>query len=291
MNIRQFRVSRRSVTILTVLIGTVSLAIGAHAALYKRAAETTKAVAVSAAGDAVKGAAKLALVIGNGHYPDANAPLTQSINDARALSAALRHDGFDVDMVEDAGKADLRQAVDRLKSKIRSDSTVMLFFAGYGVQAGRKSYMIPVDAAIWKESDVRRDGTSIESVLEMMKQRGARAKLVVVDASRRNPYERRFRSYSHGLAPINVPDNALILSSATPGKVVDDVTGQNSLLVTELLNNLNSQATGAEAIFSKTRAAVSQASAGQQVPSVASSLLDDVHFRPEVQATTAKAGS
>ena len=291
MNIRQFRVSRRSVTILTVLIGTVSLAIGAHAALYKRAAETTKAVAVSAAGDAVKGAAKLALVIGNGHYPDANAPLTQSINDARALSAALRHDGFDVDMVEDAGKADLRQAVDRLKSKIRSDSTVMLFFAGYGVQAGRKSYMIPVDAAIWKESDVRRDGTSIESVLEMMKQRGARAKLVVVDASRRNPYERRFRSYSHGLAPINVPDNALILSSATPGKVVDDGTGQNSLLVTELLNNLNSQATGAEAIFSKTRAAVSQASAGQQVPSVASSLLDDVHFRPEVQATTAKAGS
>jgi uncharacterized caspase-like protein len=291
MNIRQFRVSRRSVTILTVLIGTVSLAIGAHAALYKRAAETTKAVAVSAAGDAVKGAAKLALVIGNGHYPDANAPLTQSINDARALSAALRHDGFDVDMVEDAGKADLRQAVDRLKSKIRSDSTVMLFFAGYGVQAGRQSYMIPVDAAIWKESDVRRDGTSIESVLEMMKQRGARAKLVVVDASRRNPYERRFRSYSHGLAPIYVPDNALILSSATPGKVVDDVTGQNSLLVTELLNNLNSQATGAEAIFNKTRAAVSQASAGQQVPSVASSLLDDVHFRPEVQATTAKAGS
>ena len=291
MNIRQFRVSRRSVTILTVLIGTVSLAIGAHAALYKRAAETTKAVAVSAAGDSVKGAAKLALVIGNGHYPDANAPLTQSISDARALSAALRHDGFDVDMVEDAGKADLRQAVDRLKSKIRSDSTVMLFFAGYGVQAGRKSYMIPVDAAIWKESDVRRDGTSIESVLEMMKQRGARAKLVVVDASRRNPYERRFRSYSHGLAPINVPDNALILSSATPGKVVDDGTGQNSLLVTELLNNLNSQATGAEAIFNKTRAAVSQASAGQQVPSVASSLLDDVHFRPEVQATTAKAGS
>lgn len=291
MNIRQFRVSRRSVTILTVLIGTVSLAIGAHAALYKRAAETTKAVAVSAAGDSVKGAAKLALVIGNGHYPDANAPLTQSINDARALSAALRHDGFDVDMVEDAGKADLRQAVDRLKSKIRSDSTVMLFFAGYGVQAGRQSYMIPVDAAIWKESDVRRDGTSIESVLEMMKQRGARAKLVVVDASRRNPYERRFRSYSHGLAPINVPDNALILSSATPGKVVDDVTGQNSLLVTELLNNLNLQATGAEAIFNKTRAAVSQASAGQQVPSVASSLLDDVHFRPEVQATTAKAGS
>ena len=43
----------------------------------------------------------------------------------------------------------------------------MLFFGGYGVQAGRESYMIPVDAAIWKEADVRRDGVSVESVLDV----------------------------------------------------------------------------------------------------------------------------
>ena len=55
----------------------------------------------------------------------------------------------------------------------------MLFFGGYGVQVGRESYMIPVDAAIWKESDVRRDGLSIESVLDVMKEQGACAKLVV----------------------------------------------------------------------------------------------------------------
>src|ERR1700688_2403526 len=99
--------------------------------------------------------------------------------------------------------------------------------------------MIPVDAAIWKESDVRRDGISVESVLDVMKEQGARAKLVVVDASRRNPYERRFRTFSHGLAPINAPDNALILTSATPGKVAYDSTGANSVLVSELLTNLN----------------------------------------------------
>ena len=49
----------------------------------------------------------------------------------------------------------------------------MLFFGGYGVQAGRESYMIPVDAAIWKEADVRRDGVSVESVLDAMKEKGA----------------------------------------------------------------------------------------------------------------------
>ena len=133
----------------------------------------------------------------------------------------------------------MHRAIGRLKSKIRPDTVVMLFFGGYGVQVGRESYMIPVDAAIWKEADVRRQGVSIESVLEAMKEQGARAKLVVVDASRRNPYERRFRAYSHGLAPINAPDNALILTSATPGKVADDSNGANSVLMSELLANLN----------------------------------------------------
>jgi uncharacterized caspase-like protein len=154
----------------------------------------------------------------------------------------------------------------------------MLFFGGYGVQVGRESYMIPVDAVIWKEADVRRQGVSVEQVLEVMKEQGARAKLAVVDASRRNPYERRFRAYSHGLAPINAPDNALILSSATPGKVADDSSDQHSVLMAELLRNLNAQAGGIEGVFNKTRVAISRASDGEQVPSVSSSLLEDVRL-------------
>jgi hypothetical protein len=118
-----------------------------------------------------------------------------------------------------------------------------------------------------------------------MKERGARAKLVVLDASRRNPYERRFRSYSHGLAPINVPNNALVLSSNTPGKVGDDTTSQHSVLVTELLNELDTQVS-AEGVFNKTRIAVSRVSNGEQMPSVSSSLLEDVGFSPSENSIT-----
>lgn len=290
MNVRQLRISRRSITIAAALVGMVSLAIGAHAALNKRALDAAKAIATEQGNDAAGNKAqKIALVIGNGHYPDANAPLAQPINDARALTAQLRRNGFDVDVVEDASRDDMNRAVDRLKAKVSKDSVVMLFFGGYGVQAGRESYMIPVDAAIWKESDVRRQGVSVESVLEAIKEKGARAKLVVVDASRRNPYERRFRAFSHGLAPINAPDNALILTSATPGKVADDSKGHHSVLMTELLNNLNAQVagvSGVESLFNKTRVAISRASDGEQVPSVSSSLLEDVSF-----ATTERAGS
>jgi hypothetical protein len=111
-----------------------------------------------------------------------------------------------------------------------------------------------------------------------MKEQGAGPRLVVIDASRRNPYERRFRTFSRGLASINVPDNALILTSAAPGKVADDAKGQHSVLMAELLTNLNAQATGAEAVFNKTRVAIARSSNGEQVPSVSSSLVADVQL-------------
>jgi uncharacterized caspase-like protein len=288
MNLWQISISRRSLTIAAVLVTTVSLGLGAHAALNKRALDAARAIASAPGEAATPKGSKIALVIGNGHYPDAHAPLAQPINDARALTAKLRSSGFDVDVVEDASKDDMRRAVSRLQSRVTPDSVVMLFFGGYGVQAGRESYMIPVDAKIWKESDVRRDGVSIESVLDAVSEKGARAKLVVLDASRRNPYERRFRAFSHGLAPIAAPDNAVILTSATPGKVADDSRGANSVLMTELLKELTPQLAGVESAFNKTRIAISRASEGEQVPSVSSSLQEDIGF---TVAASDKAGS
>jgi len=49
------------------------------------------------------------------------------------------------------------------------------------------------------------------------------------------------------------------------------------VLVTQLLNEFDTQVS-AEAIFKKTRIAVSRISNGEQMPSVSSSLLEDVGF-------------
>src|ERR1700759_5760622 len=126
MNLRKLDISRRSIALTGTLIGPVSLAIGAHAALNMRVLDAAKAVSTDQVTGSVGQTSRLALVIGNGHYPDANAPLTQSINDARALSSSLRKNGFDVDMVEDASKDDMVRAVNRLKSRIKHDTVVML---------------------------------------------------------------------------------------------------------------------------------------------------------------------
>jgi uncharacterized caspase-like protein len=277
MPFAQVGVSRRSIEVGTALVALVSLAIGAHAALNKRT-DTAKPIAARVEQQRADGPDRVALVIGNGRYPDAAAPLAQPINDARAMTAALRRDGFEVDVVEDAGKDDMKRAVERLRERVKPQTVVMLYFGGYGIQAGRESYMLPVDATIWKESDVRREGVSVESVLAMMSDRGAQAKLVVLDASRRNPYERRFRGYSHGLGAINAPANALILSSATPGRVADDTKSENSVLVSELLANMSAGSASAETMFGRTRSAVSRASLGEQVPSVSSSLTGDIYL-------------
>jgi hypothetical protein len=282
MNLFGLGISRRSLAIAAVLVGTVSLAIGAHAALNKRALDAARVASAEQADAAGKRTSRIALVIGNSHYPDASLPLTQPVNDARALTAALRHEGFDVDVIEDATRDDITRAVTRLKSKVRPDSVVMLFFGGYGIQVGRESYMIPVDAVIWKEGDVRREAVSVESVLDAAREFGAAAKVVVLDASRRNPYERRFRTFSHGLAPISLPDNALLLTSALPGAVADDSAGENSVLVSELLTHINDReadkAKAAEAIFNQTRVAIARASNGEQVPSVSSTLMEEISF-------------
>src|SRR5947207_3307175 len=223
MNFRQLGISRRTMVLgAAVFAGLVSAGIGADAALDKLTPDLLGAVRSARAptGSIGERQSRLALVVGNSRYPDASAPLAQPINDARALSTALRNDGFDVDLLEDATRDDLVRAVARIKPKVQSDTVVMLYFGGYGVQSAGETFMIPVDATIWKENDVRHDGVSIEWVLDEVKERGARAKLVVVDASRRNPYERRFRSFSRGLAPVNATDNTLILSSAAADKVI-----------------------------------------------------------------------
>src|SRR5205085_3387706 len=136
MNFRQISISGRSIAIAAALFGMVSLALGAHAALNKRSLAAADALAVEQTAATASRPSRIALVIGNGHYPDANAPLTQSINDARALTSALREDGFDVDVVEDATLDDMNRAIARLTSRVQPDSVVMLFFGGYAIQAG-----------------------------------------------------------------------------------------------------------------------------------------------------------
>ncbi|NVO17725.1 MAG: caspase family protein [Rhodoplanes sp.] len=229
---------------------------------------------------------RVALVIGNSTYPDDNRPLPQPLKDARAVAEELRRAGFDVSTGEDLSKQKLRAALDAFKAKIRPGSAALLFFSGYAIQTAKQSYIIPVDAQIWTEGEVRRDGVSIESILTDMNSSGATVKVVIIDGARRNPFERRFRGFSAGLASLNAPAGTLAMYSAATDKVANDSDGENSLFVTELLKEMRSPGLNAEAIFNNTRMGVSRASKNEQVPWVSSSLVEEFHFSRSPATTT-----
>src|ERR1700728_2494705 len=230
--------------------------------------------------DADSHAERFALVIGNAKYPDAEAPLKEPINDARDVADELKRDGFSVEVGENLTGDGMRRAFDHLYGRIKPGSVVLLFFSGFGVQSARQSYMIPVDAQIWTEPDVRRDGFSLETVLGEINNRGAGVKIALIDASRRNPFERRFRSFSAGLAPVIAPNGTLVMYSAALSSVVSDNGSDRSMFVQELLKEIRVPDLMAEETLNRTRVGVTRASRSEQVPWISSSLAEDFSFIP-----------
>jgi lipoprotein NlpI len=223
---------------------------------------------------------RFALVIGNAKYPDADAPLKEPINDARDVADELKRDGFAVEIGENLTGDGMRRAFDKLYGKIKPGSVALVFFSGFGIQSARQSYMLPIDAQIWTESDVRRDGFSLETVLGELNTRGAGVKIALIDASRRNPFERRFRSFSAGLTPVIAPNGTLVMYSAALASVVSDAGGDHSLFVQELLKEIRVPDLMAEETLNRTKMGVTRASRGEQVPWISSSLAEDFSFSP-----------
>jgi lipoprotein NlpI len=223
---------------------------------------------------------RFALIIGNAKYPDADAPLKEPLNDARDVADELKRDGFSVEIGENLTGDGMRRAFDKLYGKIKPGSVALVFFSGFGIQSARQSYMLPVDAQIWTESDVRRDGISLETVLGELNTRGAGVKIALIDASRRNPFERRFRSFSAGLTPVIAPNGTLVMYSAALASVVSDAGGEHSLFVQELLKEIRVPDLMAEETLNRTKMGVTRASRGEQVPWISSSLAEDFSFIP-----------
>ena len=224
---------------------------------------------------------RLALVIGNGAYRDA--PLRNPVNDARALAAKLSALGFDVMKGENLGQRDMNRLVARFGERLAGHDVGMFFFAGHGIQIRGKNYLVPVDAQISSENSVRAEAVDVDAVLDQLS--SSPLNVVILDACRNNPFERRFRSLSVGLAQMDAPKGTLIAYATAPGKVARDGDGANSIYTTALLKLLDEPGLPLETVFKRVRAEVAQLTSDNQVPWEASSLTGDFFFAsPAAQA-------
>ncbi len=234
---------------------------------------------------------RLALVIGNGAYREA--PLKNPVNDARALANKLRTLGFEVMLGENLGQRDMNRLVARFGERLAGHDVGMFFFAGHGIQIKGKNYLIPIDAQIASENSARAEAVDVDTILDQLSP--SPLNVVILDACRNNPFERRFRGVSGGLAQMEAPKGTLIAYATAPGKVALDGDGANSTYTTALLKVLGEPGLPVETVFKRVRGEVVQMTGDMQVPWEASSLTGDFFFAtrslPAKPAASTSSGS
>jgi uncharacterized caspase-like protein len=228
------------------------------------------------------GSSRVALIVGNGAYQ--GAPLRNAVNDARSMSKRLSELGFQVIIVENAGRDALQESILDFASKLKSDTTGLFYYAGHGIQSRGHNYLLPVDAQVGSERALKFQAVDVQAVLEEMEFAGNSINIVILDACRNNPFERRFRGGSRGLAAIDAARGTLIAYATAPGAVAADGDGSNGLYTSELLAALTVPDLKAEEVFKRVRVGVTERTGGAQVPWESSSLTGDFVFNRQERA-------
>jgi uncharacterized caspase-like protein/uncharacterized membrane protein len=254
------------------------------------AAAVTALVLVLAAPAARAQEKRVALVIGNASY--AESPLKNPANDARAMARRLKELGFDVMALENASRAQMGRAVIEFGRKLGPTTVALFFYAGHGIQARGRNYLIPVDATLAAEGDLRFQAVEVTALLEEIENSKSQVGFVVLDACRNNPFERKLRGAGTGggLAAIDAARGMMIAYATAPGSVASDGEGENGTYTAALLRALAEPGLSAEQVFKRVRVEVSDRTQNVQVPWESSSLTGEFVFhRPPAGARPAAA--
>lgn len=217
---------------------------------------------------------RVALVIGNNEYQES--PLKNPVNDASDMAVALKSLGFSVTLVKNGDRERMEQAIDAFGQSLKGCEIGLFYFAGHGAEVKGINYIFPVRAKINNEADVRYRAVDAGYVLAEMESAGAGTSIVILDACRNNPFTRRFRSGSRGLAVMDAPLGSVVAFATAPGKVAADGAGRNGVYTKHLLENIRTPGLSIRNVLLKTRIGVVNETGRKQIPWDASSLMGEV---------------
>lgn len=238
------------------------------------------------------GGSRIALVIGNGAYRHAPA-LPNPGNDASDVTALLRRMHFTVMQGTDLERDAMEDLMIRFAKAASNADIALAFYAGHGIQVEGTNYLVPVDATVEDELDLRR----LIRLDDMVRDTGRadRFGLVMVDACRDNPFEsslaRSMRTASRSLGPTRglaapvVPPRVLVAYATGATETAADGTGRNSPFTSAMLKHL-AEPDDVRIVIGKIVDAVAEASDQRQRPDYWGSLGGDRIFlvNPEAVA-------
>lgn len=229
--------------------------------------------------------ARTALVIGNSDY--ALMPLSNPENDAEDIASKLKTLGFEVLFEKNQSKAETKALIREFGKKLKQKGGVGLFFyAGHGLQIDGKNYLVPVDFSVETAYEVADAAIDASLITGAMEEAANPLNIVLLDACRDNPFPRKNRSSSRGLAKMDSASGTIIAYSTSPGDVAADGDGRNSPYTSNLLQYMDKPGLTIEQVFKRVRVGVEDSTGGRQLPWETSSLRGDFYFQPiQTQAT------
>ncbi len=231
---------------------------------------------------------RYALVIGNSDY--IMSPLRNPVHDAQDMAAVLQESGFTVNLLLNGSQRQMETSIRDLGKLLRNGGVGLFYYAGHGVQVDGVNYLIPVDAEIETEAEVKYEAVDASRVMSQMQEAGNEVNLVFLDACRNNPYARSFsRSAPRGLAQMDSPVGSLVAFATAPGAVAADGKERNGVYTKYLIKAIRESGLEIGMLMRHVRAAVRAETQGNQIPFELSSLEGEFYFkRATTDSLTAK---
>jgi hypothetical protein len=237
---------------------------------------------------------RVALVIGNSAY--VRVPhLPNPVHDAEDVAAALRRSGFEIMVATDLDKAGMDEAMIKFARAARTADVAMFYYTGHALQFGGINYLVPVDAQLNDEADLRRLVRVDDVIADMQPAKNLR--ILVLDSCRDNPLAEQLKrsigtarstSIGRGLAKIDSPEGMIIAYATQPGRTADDGDGRNSPYTTAFLKNFETKEE-IGTIFRRISADVYQTTHQAQLPELSLSLIGEFYLNGKLQITATPA--
>ena len=240
---------------------------------------------------------RVAFVVGNGAYKNV-AQLPNPPVDAKAMAAVLRNVGFEVVEGTNLTRDKMTEKLLDFGKKAQGADVAVFFYAGHGIAISGTNYLLPVDADIKSEMDVKLGAAiNIDLTLDQTMS-DAKVKLVFLDACRDNPFAAKIKSNSAtrsvsvgaGLAEMKSGEGTLIAFATGPGQTaLDGQEGTNSPFTRALIANITTPGVEIQQAMTKVRAQVNEETNKGQLPWGHTNLIGTVYLNGAPAPATANA--
>jgi uncharacterized caspase-like protein len=234
---------------------------------------------------------RVALVIGNAAYKNA-ATLQNPRNDATDVSEALKRLGFETIVGFDLDKAGMEEKSIAFARDARDADVALVYYSGHAMQRRGINYLMPVDAELRDDADLRRL-MRVDDIVDDLSQ-AKNLRILVLDSCRVNPLAdelskamelTRGPPVDRGIARMVAPKGMIISFATQPNQTAADGQGRNSPYTMAFLKNIEApEEIGT--VFHHMTADVFNETQGKQLPELSLSVVGDFYLkgRPEAVA-------